>query len=262
MRERLQKIMARAGLASRRKAEELIQQGRVLINGQVVTRLGTKADPAEDIIEVNGRPVEQAENKVYILLNKPHGYITSRYDPEGRPTVLTLLSDITERIFPVGRLDYDTEGLLILTNDGQFAQTLQHPRHQVERKYLVKVKSMPTQKTLSRIKEGVHIDGEKTIGTKVKIIGKMQRNTWLEIVLTEGKYRHIKKIFEAVGHRTLRIKRISFGPIHLGKLPQGSYRFLTKRELDSVKKLIVQSLHSSRNGRAVRAKQANRDEYS
>ncbi|MEI6126200.1 MAG: pseudouridine synthase [Pseudomonadota bacterium] len=237
MKERLQKIIARAGFASRRKAEELILHGRVSINGSVVTELGTQADPGRDIIAVNGVPVGQAENKIYILLNKPYGYITSLHDPEGRPTVISLVKDVTERIVPVGRLDYDTEGLLILTNDGDFSQILQHPSYRIDRIYLVKVKGFPAQQVVEKLQAGVFIEGKKTAKSRIRVVKKAQKNTWFEIILREGRNRQIKKMFEAVQHTVLRIIRIQFGPLTLDDLPTGTYRFLNKKEIEEVKSL-------------------------
>lgn len=237
MKERLQKIIARSGLTSRRKAEKLIQEGRVKVNGSSVTELGTKIDSRHDVIEVDGVPLRPAEDKIYILLNKPYGYITSLNDPEGRPTVIKLIENVNERIFPVGRLDYDTAGLLVLTNDGHFAQILQHPRNEIPRTYLVKVKGFPSKFKIDRLQKGVYIKGVKTTKAKIKVADRTQKNTWLEVVLLEGRHRQIKKMFEAVGYSVLRIIRTEYGPIHLKNLPTGSYRFLNKKEIESIKKL-------------------------
>jgi 23S rRNA pseudouridine2605 synthase len=237
MKERLQKIIAQSGLASRRKAEQLIQEGRVQINSSIVTELGTKADPEHDTILVDGLLLEAAENKVYVLLHKPYGYITSLNDPEGRPTVIKLLRQIKERIYPVGRLDYDTEGLLILTNDGNFAQILQHPKTHIPRTYLVKVKGIPSKLKIDRLQKGISIDGIKTHRAIIKFTEKTQKNPWLKVVIWEGRNRQIKKMFEQIGHNILRIIRTEFGPLCLGNLPSGSYRFLNKKEIGSIKKL-------------------------
>jgi pseudouridine synthase len=238
MKERLHKIIARSGIASRRKAEILIQEGRVKVNGAVVNELGTQVDPHRVVIDIDDMPITPAENKVYVLLNKPHGYITSTRDPEGRPTVLQLINNIQERIFPVGRLDYDTEGLLLMTNDGQFAQILQHPRHEVDRTYLVKIKGLPSPAKLEKLQQGIYIEGMKTNKARIRIVRRSQKNMWLELILREGRNRQIKKMFEAIGHSALRIIRTKFGPIHLDDLPTGSYRFLKKKEIDAIMKII------------------------
>lgn len=235
MRKRLQKIIAESGLTSRRKAEQLIQEGRVKVNDNVVSELGAKADSARDRIEVDSTLLEQTENKVYVLLNKPNGYITSLKDPEGRPTVIKLVN-VKERIFPVGRLDYDTEGLLVMTNDGAFAQNLQHPRNEIPRTYLVKVKSVPPKAKIERLQKGIFIDGKKTSRAKIRVVEKTPRNSWLEIVLWEGRNRQIRQMFDSIEHRVIRIIRTEYGPLRLDNLPSGRYRFLNKKEIEAIKK--------------------------
>jgi len=237
MKERLQKIISRAGISSRRKAEELIIDGRIKVNNEIITELGSKADITKDKITFDGEPISSPENRVYLVLNKPSGYICSRTDPENRPTVLDLIKNVDERIFPVGRLDYDTEGLLVLTNDGAFSQILQHPSSNIPRTYLVKVKELPKEEDLVRLREGIFIDNLKTNKVKIKIVNKLPKNTWLEVVLWEGRNRQIKKMFEAIGHRSLRILRTDFGPISLKNLDQGSYRFMNRKEINEVRKL-------------------------
>jgi 23S rRNA pseudouridine2605 synthase len=235
LKERLQKILARAGITSRRKAEEMILEGRVSVNGSLVLELGTKADAGCDIIELDGMAIGAAENKVYLMLNKPPGYITSVEDPQGRPTVMSLVSGIVERVVPVGRLDYETEGLLVMTNDGDFSQLLQHPRFEIERCYRVKVKGVPTRIVLDKLRAGVFIDNVKTNRCKMKVFSKLDKNTWLEVWLKEGRNRQIRKMFEAVGHEAVRIIRTGFGPLELGMLPVGAYRFLNKMEIETIK---------------------------
>ena len=237
MKERLQKIISRAGISSRRKAEELIIDGRVKVNNEIITELGSKADISKDRITIDGEAISGPENKIYLLLNKPSGYICTRTDPENRPTVLDLLENVDERIFPVGRLDYDTEGRLVLTNDGSFSQILQHPSSNIPRTYLVKVKELPKEDDLEKLRNGIYIDNIKTNKAKIKIINKLPKNTWLEVVLWEGRNRQIKKIFEAIGHRSIRIVRTEFGPLSLKNLSQGSFRFLNKKEINQVRKL-------------------------
>jgi pseudouridine synthase len=237
MKERLQKIISRAGIASRRKAEELIIDGRVRVNNEIIIELGSKADITKDRITIDGEAISSPENRVYLILNKPSGYICSRNDPENRPTVLDLIKNINERIFPVGRLDYDTEGLIVLTNDGDFSQILQHPSSNIPRTYLVKVKEIPKEEDLARLRQGIYIDKIKTNEAKIKIVNKLPKNAWLEVVLWEGRNRQIKKMFEAIGHRSLRIVRTEFGPISLKNLAQGTFRFMNRKEINDVRKL-------------------------
>lgn len=235
MKERLQKIIARSGIGSRRKAEEYMRQGRVMVNGQVVTQLGSLADPARDVITVDEIELAPPENKMYMLLHKPPGYVSSLHDPEGRKTIDQLYDDIPERLYPVGRLDYDTEGLLVITNDGIFSQLLQHPRHGIEKKYLVKVRGVPLEVALKRLREGVVIDGRATSRSQVRLVKKGAKSSWCEVVLHEGLNRQLKKMFELIGHPTIRIIRTAIGPLELGRLPSGAYRFLTKAEIEAVK---------------------------
>jgi len=239
MKQRLQKILSAAGIASRRKSEEMLLKGRVTVNGAIITKLGALADPAHDCIEVDGVPIERTENKVYILLNKPSGYITTVSDPEGRPTVMQLIGNRPERVFPVGRLDYDTEGLLVLTNDGDFAHVLQHPRHDVQRTYRVKIQGVPATAKLERLRQGIIIDGKKMSFHTIKMLEHTKKNTWLELVLREGRNRQIKKMFEAIGYRVIRIIRTGFGPLVLDSVPIGAYRFMTKQEIRAVKSIGI-----------------------
>ncbi len=235
MKERLQKIISRSGIGSRRKAEEYMRQGRVMVNGQVVTQLGSLADPARDVISVDDIELAPPENKMYMLLHKPPGYVSSLHDPEGRKTIDQLYDDIPERLYPVGRLDYDTEGLLVITNDGIFSQLLQHPRHGIEKKYLVKVRGVPLEVALKRLRDGVVIDGRATSRSRVRLVKKGMKSSWCEVVLHEGLNRQLKKMFELIGHPTIRIIRTAIGPLELGRLPSGAYRFLTKAEIEAVK---------------------------
>ena len=246
MKERLQKIIARSGIGSRRKAEEYMRQGRVMVNGQVVTQLGTLADPSRDVISVDDIELAPPENKMYMLLHKPPGYVSSLHDPEGRKTIDQLYDDIPERLYPVGRLDYDTEGLLVITNDGMFSQLLQHPRHGIEKKYLVKVRGVPLEAALKRLRDGVVIDGRATSRSQVRLVKKGVKSSWCEVVLHEGLNRQLKKMFELIGHPTIRIIRTAIGPLELGRLPSGAYRFLTKAEIEAVKECGAAGDASSR----------------
>jgi 23S rRNA pseudouridine2605 synthase len=227
---RLQKIIAQAGVTSRRKAEELIRSGRVHVNGKPVTELGSKADPAKDRIEVDGRNIGPAESRIAILLNKPDGYITSLSDPQGRPTVRELIKKIGVRLYPVGRLDFHTEGLLILTNDGELAQKIEHPSHKLEKVYVAKVKGIPDQGSLKKIRNGIVIEGRRTLPARVGIL-ETRKNAWLEIAIREGRQNQIRKSFEAIGHPVLKLKRVAIGPLRDDRLKVGEYRFLKPTEI-------------------------------
>lgn len=227
---RLQKIISQAGITSRRKAEELIRSGRVLVNGQAVTELGSKADPDKDRIEVDGRKIGPAQSRIAVLLNKPDGFITSLSDPEGRPTVAQLVRKIPARLYPVGRLDYHTEGLLILTNDGELAQKIEHPSHKLEKVYVAKVKGIPDENGLKKIRNGIVIEGRKTLPARVGIL-ETRKNAWLEIAIREGRQNQIRKSFEAIGHPVLKLKRVAIGPLRDDNLKAGEYRFLKPTEI-------------------------------
>ncbi|HTM26497.1 MAG TPA: pseudouridine synthase [Vicinamibacterales bacterium] len=235
--QRLQKILSAAGVASRRLSEELIAQGRVQVNGKTVTALGTKADPGADEIKVDGRRIQVQQRKRYILLHKPRGYITSRSDPQGRPTVLDLLRGVREYIYPVGRLDYDSEGLLILTNDGELAARLTHPRHEVDKVYEARVRGVVDEHTLERLAKGVTIDGKRTAPAKVRVVDPPSRRpqasdqTRIELAIHEGRQRQVRKMFDAVGHPVVRLKRVRIGPIEDPEIPPGHWRELTPREV-------------------------------
>jgi 23S rRNA pseudouridine2605 synthase len=236
--ERLQKIIAAAGIASRRKAEELITSGRVAVNGQTVTELGTKADPERDHIRVDGKLLHRPERLVYLLLNKPKGYVTTVSDPEGRPTVMSLLAGVKARLYPVGRLDYASEGLLLLTNDGELAQRLMKTASHVPKTYLVKVSGRPSDEAITRLRDGVSIpvgDGRRarTAPAKIRLI-KDAENPWYEITLIEGRNRQIRRMFEQVGHHVEKIKRVRYGTLELD-VPPGRYRHLKPPEVAKLK---------------------------
>jgi 23S rRNA pseudouridine2605 synthase len=238
--ERLQKILAACGVASRRKAEEVIAAGRVSVNGEVVTELGTKADPDRDKITVDGRLLQRREPFLYFLLHKPKGYVTTASDPQGRPTVIDLMRGIPGRIYPVGRLDYASEGLLLMTNDGALAQKLTKAGSHVPKTYLVKVSGKPGDQAVARLRAGVTIqldDGRriKTSPAKVRLV-EDAANPWYEIVLIEGRNRQIRRMFDAVGFRVEKIKRVQLGPIALD-VPSGKFRLLTRKEVEQLKTL-------------------------
>ena len=225
--ERLQKILSRAGIASRRAAEQLMLDGRVTVNGATARELGTKADPAADDIRVDGRRVKVAETHRYLLLNKPRGYVTTRSDPQRRPTVIDLLEGVREYVYPVGRLDFDSEGLLLLTNDGELAAALTHPSHEVPRVYEVRVLGEPDRHDLARLERGVTIDGRRTQLARVRAL----RPDLLEVTIREGRNRQVRKMCETIGHPVTHLKRVAIGPIRDSRLKLGAWRELTPDEV-------------------------------
>jgi 23S rRNA pseudouridine2605 synthase len=254
--ERLQKIIAAAGIASRRKAELLIASGLVSVNGQTVTELGTKADPDHDHIKVNGKLLKGPERYVYLLLNKPKGYVTTVTDPEGRATVLDLVRGIGVRVYPVGRLDYLSEGLLLLTNDGELAQKLMHASSHVAKTYLVKVSGKPSDEQVEKLRSGLMLPAErsplkapvgrppderrrrraaavKTAPLHIKLL-RDAANPWYEVTLVEGRNRQIRRMFEQIGHHVEKIKRVRYGPLQLDVEP-GKFRRLTAKEVEQLK---------------------------
>jgi 23S rRNA pseudouridine2605 synthase len=239
---RLQKILSAAGVASRRTAETLITQGRVSVNGAAVTTLGAKADLAVDDIRVDGRRIKPPRTVRYILLNKPRGYITSRADPQHRPTVIDLLAEggVRDYIYPVGRLDYDSEGLLLLTSDGDLAAHLTHPRHGVAREYEVRVRGVPEARLLQRLERGVPVDGRKTAPATVRIRRTIDApggpQAILSLTIHEGRNRQVRKMCDAIGHPVVRLKRVRIGPIADDRLKPGEFRALTGREIAALKK--------------------------
>jgi pseudouridine synthase len=237
--DRLQKVLSAAGVASRRRSEELIRQGRVSVNGAVVDELGTKADPTRDDIRVDGRRVKPATRLHYLLLNKPRGYVTTRRDPQRRRTVMELVPDLRDAVYPVGRLDYDSEGLLLLTNDGALAAALTHPRHEVERVYRVEVTGTPGARSLERLSRGIVLDGQRTAPAKITILfGETERDSdaVLLITLREGRNRQVRRMCEAVGHPVKRLTRIRIGPLTDKGLRAGQVRELTPAEVRALKK--------------------------
>lgn len=232
---RLQKFLAEAGVASRRKCEEIILQGRVEVNGIKVTEMGAKVTAA-DAVRVDGKDVKAEEKKVYILLNKPVGYITTAKDQFSRKTVLDLVKDIPERIYPVGRLDYDTSGLLLLTNDGDLAYKLTHPSREADKVYHAKIKGVLDEQQIHAIKTGIKIDDYVTSPAKVRTIERTANDSVAEITIHEGKNRQVRRMLEAVGHVVLKLKRISIGSLKLEALEEGSWRYLTPEEVKGLKK--------------------------
>lgn len=233
--ERLQKIIAQAGICSRRKAEEYIAAGRVTVDGQIITELGFKADPAQAVISVDGQPVRQEDKKIYLLLNKPPGYVTTMSDPQGRPIVTDLLPpDLRQRLFPVGRLDLDSEGALLMTNDGDLANRILHPKFEVKKTYEATVRELPAEQNLRRLETGIMVDGQKTWPAQVRVLRQTKTAAVIEIIIHEGKKRQVRKMFQTIGHPVLRLRRTAYGGLRLGGLAQGRCRFLTEKDITNI----------------------------
>lgn len=231
MKTRIQKIIAQAGIASRRAAEKMVLDGRVQINGVRITEMGVRADPEQDDIRVDDRLISVVTSKIYLLLNKPRGYVTTLDDPQDRPIVTHLLTGIQERVFPVGRLDYDSEGLLLLTNDGEFAQRLQHPRYQVTRTYRVKVEGHLSNREIRALSEGVSLEDGFFKPLHAALERKNTKSCWVTLTLAEGRNRVIRRAFAIIGFPVIRLIRVALSDILLGDLKPGAYRHLTRKEV-------------------------------
>lgn len=258
--ERLQKIIAASGVTSRRKAEELIAQGRVTVNGQVITELGSKADPAHDHIKVDGKLLRGPERHIYLLLNKPKGYVTTVSDPEGRPTVMELVKHVGERIYPVGRLDYGSEGLLLMTNDGELANFLTRAASHVPKTYLVKIAGQASEEDIDKLRHGMRIGSKpgargmqavRTAPAQLRMVREAE-NPWYEVTLIEGKNRQIRRMFEEIGHHVEKIKRVRYGPINLNVEP-GKFRELTQQEVAALRRTKPQAAPGAPRETAARA---------
>ena len=234
MQQRLQKILAKAGIASRRKAEELIKEGKVRVDGKVVTEMGTKVDPDAQDIECDGIHVAAREKKIYILLHKPAGFLSTVHDPQGRPIVTDLLPQVKERVYPVGRLDLDTEGALLLSNDGELAQKILHPSHEVNKTYVAKVKGKPNTKKLAALSRGITLEGRKTWPADIEVLQTEPQATTIKLIIHEGRKRQVRKMFDAVGHPVLQLKRTAYGQLELGDLRPGKYRFLSPEDIKMI----------------------------
>ncbi len=236
MQVRLQKYMASCGVAARRKCETLIRQGRVSVNGHVITELGTRIDPDKDIVSLDGKLLSPPPDFVYYALNKPIGVVVTASDSHGLPTVLQLLSNIPERIFPVGRLDRDTEGLLLLTNDGELANRLMHPRYHLEKEYLVTVAREVDEHNLRWLRKGIMIDGKRTLRAQIQCVRRSRGFVRYRVVIREGRKRQLRRMFKSVGHPVVALKRVVIGPIRLGRLHTGDFRHLTQKEIRNLKR--------------------------
>jgi pseudouridine synthase len=240
MHQRLQKVLAQAGVASRRAAEKLIAEGRVTLNGEIVRMMGTKADAEQDDIRVDGRRLRPPQRTRYILLNKPAGYVSTRSDPQRRPTVIDLLREVREYIYPVGRLDYDSEGLLLLTNDGNLAAQLTHPRHGVERTYEVRVAGTPDAESIDRLRKGIVLDGRRTLPADVALLSsRRDREGALRLTIREGRNRQVRRMCEAVGHPVRALRRVGIGPLDDRRLKTGHWRELTAEEVQALRAAVV-----------------------
>lgn len=236
---RLEKYIATSGIASRRAVKKSIQAGAVTVNGELVLVPGHPINVATDSVEFEGKRVEPLTEHIYLMLNKPAGYVTTRHDERGRPTVMDLVADLSDTIYPVGRLDLETEGLLLFTNDGDFAHQLLHPSHEIEKTYLVWVKGVPRDDAIQRLRQGVTIPSGTTAPAKVKRlkVSKDGASTKFEIVIHEGKKRQVRMMFKAVGYSVIRLKRVRMGSLRLGNLPSGKHRFLTPEEISELMSL-------------------------
>lgn len=247
--ERLQKVIAKSGYTSRRKAEQLILDGKVTVNGEVVTELGTKVKKS-DLVIVEGNVIEN-ENKVYYLLYKPKGMICSASDELGRPCVVDLFEDIEERVYPVGRLDYDSTGLLIMTNDGDFANLIMHPSSHLEKIYDITVRGLVNGETLNKLEKGLYLDGTKTLPCKIKVTNKNleHKNTRMLIRLVEGRNRQVRRMFEAVGHDLIRLHRVSIGCVNLKGMVPGEYRLMKPQEVKDLRRMAEEAKERNKNFR-------------
>ena len=233
MNVRLQKFLADAGVASRRAGERLIEEGRVQVNGETIRLLGTRIDPARDVVLVDGEPVE-AKSKIYLALHKPRGYVTTRKDERGRKSVMDLLPDHKRHVHPVGRLDQDTEGLLLLTNDGDFSLRLSHPRYGIVKTYVTQVTGRVEAAVIQKICKGIYDQGEKLRARKARVLNANNTRSIVELELTEGKNREVRRLFKACGHKVERLQRVRVGTVKLGELPPGKWRTLTESEKKSL----------------------------
>ena len=236
--QRLNKILSAAGLASRRQADQWISAGRVAVNGRVIQKLGSTAIWGKDSIRVDGKKIPEPPGKIYLMLNKPFGYICSLRDPEGRPLVMDLLQDISQRIYPVGRLDFDSLGLLLFTNDGEWAYRLTHPKYQIPRTYKVTMEGTITDQAMNRLRDGVPLKDGPSGSSSVTLLSKNERQTLIRMTITQGRSRQVRRMLEAVGYRVVHLVRISYGNLQLGNLKSGQYRYLQDNEIGAMKKLV------------------------
>ncbi|MFZ5965804.1 MAG: pseudouridine synthase [Bacillota bacterium] len=234
---RLQKYIAHAGITSRRNAEEWIKAGKVKVNGELITEMGFEVDPSHDRVFINNEEIKLEAKKIYIMLNKPEGYVTTLSDEFDRPTVADLVKDIEERVYPVGRLDYDSSGLLIMTNDGELTYKLTHPKHEIQKTYLAWIEGRPTEKEINLFKKGVDIGGYITAKAHIEILQVLGDKCLAKVIIHEGKNRQIRRMFERIGHPVLQLKRVAMGKINMNKLPRGKWVHLTEEQVQYLKRL-------------------------
>jgi 23S rRNA pseudouridine2605 synthase len=254
MQVRLQKLISQAGITSRRKAEALITDGCVTVNGRIVTELGSKADPERDHVKVNGKRLHFQSPSIYLMLNKPDGFITTLNDPEGRPTVMNLVRNVKGRLYPVGRLDYHTEGLLLMTNDGALAHALMHPSSGVMKRYHVKIKGVIDDDQIARLSRGVKLQDGTTAPCTINKLRLHEKNSWLEVILHEGRYRQVRRMFESIGRFVIRLRRVGYAGLMLGDLSVGRFRRLTPKEVESLRRAagLKTQRPDARGGRQVK----------
>lgn len=236
--ERLNKVLARAGVASRRGSDQLIEQGRVTVNGEIVSQLGTRIDPRKDAVKVDGVRIPPIpEHHSYLILNKPRGYVTTMSDPEGRPTVKDLLRKVKAPVYPVGRLDFHSEGLLLLTDDGDLARDLMHPRNEVAKTYAVKVRGKPSNEALARLRKGIRLEGRRTMPAKLAM-SRPGTNSWLQVTVFEGRKHQVKNMLQAIGHPVMKLRRVRYAGLDLGDLPVGGLLALTPSQVARLRRAI------------------------
>lgn len=235
---RLQKYLASCGVASRRKCEEYILDGKIKVNGEIVRVLGTQVEEG-DSVTFNDKPIQMEDKKVYYMLNKPVGYVTSVHDEKQRPIVMDLLKEAEYRVYPIGRLDYNTSGLLLLTNDGDLTYRLTHPKHEVKKRYEVKVQGILTKEAQNQLKNGILLEGRKTAPAGLKIINIGEKSTRFYLTIHEGRNRQVRRMCEAIGYKVISLKRVAIGKLTIGDLKLGNYRLLTKEELNYLKKISL-----------------------
>ena len=236
---RLSVFLLKASVASRRGADQLIAQGSVTVNGQIVTNPATRVEVGRDHVKVDGKLIRKLAPRVYLMLNKPTGCVTTAKDPQGRKTVFDLVNRVKVKVEPIGRLDFDSEGMLLMTNDGDLAQKLMSPASKVPKVYKVKVRGHPSREALQTLREGVKLDGRKMLPAKIKSVKKSDDYTWLRITIVEGKYRQVRRMFQTIQHPVVRLRREKIGPLHLEDLAPGRFRYLSQDELDKLRKVVT-----------------------
>ncbi len=258
MADRLQKVLAQAGVCSRRQAEVYIRAGRVAVDGERVTEMGLKVDPKHQKITFDNKAIIRSPKKVYILLNKPKGYVTTMSDPQGRPIVTSLLKNISQRLFPVGRLDLETEGALLMTNDGDLAQRVIHPSFEVKKTYLAVVNGKISREKLKALEDGIELDGKVTWPAKISVTKSNKTSTTIKITIHEGRKRQVRRMFTAIGHHVTHLKRLAYGSLQLGSLQSGKYRFLKPNDIKQIlAKSVPAGLARKRTKARAKAKMHN-----